>query len=565
MSYVAYKSLLSEIRRQLEQHDHQQLLEMCGLDDEDANILGARSLLRNLEENNFLSIDELGDLEEVLESLGEFSLLGKLKKFQSKRKEYNDLLILISRVLDSDERNHPEKLMNICRRKTSEDFEVDILDVRTLFLELEKRRYLGFRRLTVLKEILTEIEREDLVKEVRDFEERRNNNDSFERNRAHVVSLANDVGGRLRGESPPGLIERDLRPISLTCTMEEVMEGFTCYRLLSHLEGKNDPNQLSRKGHSTTDALIYMLHAIYEAVDSVCFTRNVFIDRRWSATSSKRSQTLTRSALLVKPHQDEVSPMKLTRLESKIKLLEESVEILERRRPIDDIAEGLAQNVVYEWPRIESVSLGQLKRSFTQANLESLQFETQSLMTETSDSGMGTEGAPSEIGMDIGGADPFAKRQFGRNSLHFASQGGNVTVIETIMSDGLNIDSRDGDGNTPLLLAAANGKVEAVNHLLVKKANPFVKGQFGRNSLHFASQGGNVTVIETIMSDGLNIDSRDGDGNTPLLLAAANGKVEAVNHLLVKKANPFVKGQFGRNSLHFASQGGDVAIIETIM
>ena len=68
--------------------------------------------------------------------------------------------------------------------------------------------------------------------------------------------------------SPSGLIEQDLRPISLTCTLAKVMEGFTCSRLLPQLEKKNDPCQFSRKGHSTTDALIYMLQAIYEAVDS---------------------------------------------------------------------------------------------------------------------------------------------------------------------------------------------------------------------------------------------------------------------------------------------------------
>lgn len=62
-----------------------------------------------------------------------------------------------------------------------------------------------------------------------------------------------------------------------------------------------------------------------------------------------------------------------------------------------------AQNVGYEWPGNKSVSLGQHKWSSTQAHLESLQFETESLMTETSDSGIGREGAPSEFGVDIGG------------------------------------------------------------------------------------------------------------------------------------------------------------------
>ena len=67
--------------------------------------------------------------------------------------------------------------------------------------------------------------------------------------------------------SPPQTIENDIRPISLTSSMAKVMEGFTCTRLLKDLEGKIDPRQYARKGHSTTDALLYMMQAIHEALD----------------------------------------------------------------------------------------------------------------------------------------------------------------------------------------------------------------------------------------------------------------------------------------------------------
>lgn len=46
------------------------------------------------------------------------------------------------------------------------------------------------------------------------------------------------------------------------------MECFTCSRCLPQVDGKIDPRQYSRKGHSTTDAPLYMLQATYEAVDS---------------------------------------------------------------------------------------------------------------------------------------------------------------------------------------------------------------------------------------------------------------------------------------------------------
>ena len=66
----------------------------------------------------------------------------------------------------------------------------------------------------------------------------------------------------------PKDLESDLRPISHTCTIAKVMEGFTCTRLLSQLNGKMDPRQYARRGQSTTDALLYILQVIYEAVDS---------------------------------------------------------------------------------------------------------------------------------------------------------------------------------------------------------------------------------------------------------------------------------------------------------
>ena len=45
-------------------------------------------------------------------------------------------------------------------------------------------------------------------------------------------------------------------PISLTCTLAKVMEGFTCNKLLLQLHGKIDLRQFARRGHSTTDALL---------------------------------------------------------------------------------------------------------------------------------------------------------------------------------------------------------------------------------------------------------------------------------------------------------------------
>ena len=68
--------------------------------------------------------------------------------------------------------------------------------------------------------------------------------------------------------SPPQEIQSDLRPISLTCTLAKVMEGFARSRLVVQILENLDPRQYARERHSTTDALIYLLQAIHEATDS---------------------------------------------------------------------------------------------------------------------------------------------------------------------------------------------------------------------------------------------------------------------------------------------------------
>ena len=164
-------------------------------------------------------------------------------------------------------------------------------------------------------------------------------------------------------------------------------------------------------------------------------------------------------------------------------------------------------------------------------------------------------------------ADLLLTGKSGWSLLHFASQGGNVAIIETILSKGLDIDIKDdcGTGLTPLAVSILFKNLEALNYLLNKGANPFVENNLNGNLLHLATKGGDVDIIKAILSHGFDINSRDDECNTPLMVAAACANVQAVNYLLEKDADLLLTGKGGLSSLHFASQGDNVAIIETIL
>ena len=187
MSYVEYNQLLFEISQRLDLlNQHGQLLFMCRgrVASRPEDIPDALSLFQELEEQNYLAIDKVELLKELLEGVKEWSLFQKVKKFEDKRKEYKELLEQISRALD--ESNQLQQLISVCTAKeTLDENERNTQTALILFEKLERRGLFAFGRLDFLKGILSGIERQDLVKKVQDFEKRRIDEDEFERRKGN--------------------------------------------------------------------------------------------------------------------------------------------------------------------------------------------------------------------------------------------------------------------------------------------------------------------------------------------------------------------------------------------
>ena len=183
MSAVEYNSLIFEISQRLDELNvGRKLIVMCRgkvAPRSEGNMQDAFSLFVELEGKELLGPDNLDVLKDLLKGVKEWALLEEAEKFESKRKEYDVLLKKIIRVLD--ELNDVERLVSICREKIPPERRGNIPDVRSLFKELENNNCLGINRLGILKEILAQTEKSDLLTTVKDFEERRTREDKFER------------------------------------------------------------------------------------------------------------------------------------------------------------------------------------------------------------------------------------------------------------------------------------------------------------------------------------------------------------------------------------------------
>ena len=162
------------------------------------------------------------------------------------------------------------------------------------------------------------------------------------------------------------------------------------------------------------------------------------------------------------------------------------------------------------------------------------------------------------------GADPSLTDNKGWNTLHFAAQGGDTDIISLIHTHLPNIESKTGQGYTPLMLAASTGNLHAVKWFLEKGATVACEDKRGCNTLHHAAQGGDTDIISLIHTHLPNIESKTGQGYTPLMLAASTGNLHAVKWFLEKGATVACEDKRGCNTLHHAAQGGDTDIISLI-
>ncbi|KAJ0979445.1 hypothetical protein J5N97_014919 [Dioscorea zingiberensis] len=168
------------------------------------------------------------------------------------------------------------------------------------------------------------------------------------------------------------------------------------------------------------------------------------------------------------------------------------------------------------------------------------------------------------------------------SALHIAAANGRLEVLSVILERSVNPDLLNRHKQTPLMLASMHGKIACVQRLLQAGANILMFDSLhGRTCLHFAAYYGHFDCLQAILAAAHStpvadswgfarfVNVRDGNGATPLHLAARHRRPECVHILLgngaLVCASTGAYGYPGSTPLHLAARGGCLDCVRELL
>lgn len=145
-----------------------------------------------------------------------------------------------------------------------------------------------------------------------------------------------------------------------------------------------------------------------------------------------------------------------------------------------------------------------------------------------------------------------------------AARTNNIAALKNCLGTA-DVNKKDSQGSTALLLAAYYNNIEAVKLLLGAGADPEARDSMGNSALMGICFKGYAEVGKILLAFGASVQAENGNAATALTFAATFGRNELIPLLLANGADPLRKDKFGKSPIDNALSQQNVAGYEEMV
>lgn len=143
----------------------------------------------------------------------------------------------------------------------------------------------------------------------------------------------------------------------------------------------------------------------------------------------------------------------------------------------------------------------------------------------------------------------------------------NLLGIVAMLKGGVNPNVKNDKGNTPLIISASLGDVDAVQNLLAYRSDVNAANNDGNTALIYAARYNRPRIVYELMRSysmvaPVDVDQQNKLGQTALFWGASRGYEEVVQRLLAANAKRELKTKAGQTALEAAQKNGRTNIVK---
>ncbi|XP_076293167.1 ankyrin repeat-rich membrane spanning isoform X2 [Lasioglossum baleicum] len=153
----------------------------------------------------------------------------------------------------------------------------------------------------------------------------------------------------------------------------------------------------------------------------------------------------------------------------------------------------------------------------------------------------------------------------GSTALILAASKGKIHFVRELVNHGADVNAEDGDNWTALLCAAKEGHTDVCLELLEHGADLEHRDMGGWTALMWATYKGRSPTVTMLLGRGADVNAHGNFHISSLLWAAGRGYPDIVKDLIAHGAKVNVGDKYGTTALVWASRKGNVEIVDTLL